>query len=62
MPKGAAVFNFRYKMKYPGRGAYHFPSGPSHDKRSRIPVTLVMGGMRKHPITCFYTSVNYIMY
>jgi len=22
---------FRYKMKYPGRGAYHFPSGPSHN-------------------------------
>lgn len=30
MPKRDAVFNFRYKMKYPGRGAYHFPTGASH--------------------------------
>lgn len=30
MPEKSEVVDFAYKMTYPGKEAYHFPSGKSH--------------------------------
>lgn len=31
MPQAEPVFHIDFQMKYPGKDAYHFPTGPKHE-------------------------------